>query len=208
MTKFINFFYVYLIKFLLRYGLDKQNTKVLDLITSDLYRYTGSHDKRKIYDLIKKDTGFKFSFFLRIASIKPKSFFSRRVHALSYNFHKRYFLSYGYQIPINTKIGKGLHLLHFGNIVINSAATIGENCTIAQGALIGQINRGVPTIGNKVWIGANSILVGNITIGSNVLIAPGSFINVDVPDNSLVIGNPCKIHPKTSAIINGYIVNT
>lgn len=62
---------------------------------------------------------------------------------------------------------------------------------------IGQENRGrrkgAPTIGNKVWMGVNSTIVGNITIGDDVLIAPNSYVNFDVPPHSIVIGNPGKI---------------
>jgi serine O-acetyltransferase len=129
------------------------------------------------------------------------------VHALSYLCHKKYFYKYGYQIPISTKIGRGFQLLHFGNIVFNPATIIGNNCTVAQGVLIGQNKRGTPIIGNSAWIGANAILVGDIKIGNNVLIAPGAFINKDVPDDCLVIGNPSNVFIKTSDIINGYIVN-
>ena len=60
--------------------------------------------------------------------------------------------------------------------------------------VIGQTNRGknkgVPTIGNEVWIGINAAIVGGITIGDDVLIAPNSFVNVDVPSHSVVFGNP------------------
>jgi serine O-acetyltransferase len=68
------------------------------------------------------------------------------------------------------------------------------------GVIIGQTNRGklmgCPTIGDEVWIGSGSVIVGNIKIGSNVLIAPNSFVNINVPANSLVLGNPCKIIEK------------
>ncbi len=64
--------------------------------------------------------------------------------------------------------------------------------------------KGFPTIGNNVWMGAGSVIVGNITIGDNVLIAPNSFVNVDVPPFSIVLGNPCKIVPKENPT-EGYI---
>ena len=57
-----------------------------------------------------------------------------------------------------------------------------------------------------MWIGVNSTIVGKIKIGNNVLIAPNSFVNVDVPDNSVVVGNPCKIIYKENATEN-YINN-
>lgn len=68
---------------------------------------------------------------------------------------------------------------------------------------IGQENRGrrkgAPTIGNKVWLGVNSTIVGNITIGDDVLIAPNSYVNFDVPPHSIVIGNPGKIIHRENA---------
>jgi serine O-acetyltransferase len=84
------------------------------------------------------------------------------------------------------------------------------NCNIAHGATIGVTRRGkkvgAPNIGNEVWLGANSIIVGGINIGNNVLIAPGAYINFDVPDNSIVLGNPGIIKPSLKAT-EGYINN-
>lgn len=59
-------------------------------------------------------------------------------------------------------------------------------------------------MGDCVWIGINSTVVGKVTIGDNVLIAPNTFVNFDVPSNSIVIGNPAKIISDTNAA-DGYI---
>lgn len=123
---------------------------------------------------------------------------------------KMKFLSelYGIEISPHVKIGKGLYIGHGYNITINPNTIIGENVNIHKGVTIGQENRGerkgVPTIGNFVWIGVNSTIVGNIKIGNNVLIAPNTYVNGDVPDNSVVLGNPCKIIPRENAT-EGYI---
>ena len=91
----------------------------------------------------------------------------------------------GIQIPTNTKIGKGFFIAHFGTIIINPAVTMGDNINIAPGVVIGKANRGrrkgVPIIGN------------------DVLIAPNSFVNTDVQDHSIVIGNPAVIHHRAEA---------
>ncbi len=104
---------------------------------------------------------------------------------------------YGIQIPIQTKIGKGFKINHYGGIVINQNVVIGENCNVSQGVTLGNVSRGklkgCPTIGDRVWIGANSVVVGKITIGNDVLIAPLSYVNFDIPDNAVVMGNPAKI---------------
>lgn len=108
-------------------------------------------------------------------------------------------LSYklGFQISHRTSIGPGLHLGHFGAIVINGKVSIGANANLSVGAVIGRTNRGrkkgVPTIGNNVWIGANAVVVGGITIGDGALVAPGAYVNFDVPPNAVVVGNPGKI---------------
>ena len=65
---------------------------------------------------------------------------------------------------------------------------------------------GAPIIGNEVWIGVNSTIVGKIKIGDDVLIAPNSYINCDIPSHSIVIGNPCKVYNKNDST-EGYINN-
>ena len=55
-----------------------------------------------------------------------------------------------------------------------------------------------------MWIGAGAVVVGKIMIGDDVLIAPNSFVNCDVPSHSIVLGNPCKIVYRENAT-EGYI---
>lgn len=116
-----------------------------------------------------------------------------------------------FQIPAETEIGPGLYLGHIGAIVINSGAKIGRNVNIAHGVTIGQANRGArkgnPTIGDCVWIGTGATIVGNISIGNDVLVAPNSYVNFDVPDHSVVMGNPGTITSRANATL-GYINNT
>ena len=118
---------------------------------------------------------------------------------------KGYQLFFGLDIPYDTKIGKGLYLGHAFNITVNGNAIIGDNCNLHKGCLIGQENRsgggrkGSPVIGNKVWVGINAVIVGNFKIGDDVLIAPNSYVNCDVPSHSVVLGNPCIIKHKDNA---------
>lgn len=123
---------------------------------------------------------------------------------------RHYQIKYGFQIYPETKIGEGLYLGHWGSLVINPNVVIGKNCNIAQGVTIGQQNRGknkgFPSISDEVWIGANAVIVGGVRIGKNVLIAPNAYVNFDVPDHSIVMGNPAQILPKENAT-EGYINN-
>lgn len=81
---------------------------------------------------------------------------------------------------------------------------------IATECTIGQENRGkrrgVPIIGDEVWIGTNAVIVGAVRIGTDVLIAPNSYVNCDIPDHSVVFGNPCVIRHKDDAT-REYVTN-
>ena len=125
--------------------------------------------------------------------------------------YKRERIKRGIDISPETNIGGGVYFGHPYGITINPQAIIGYNVNIHKGVTIGRENRGerigAPQIGNYVWIGVNATVVGNVTIGDDVLIAPNSFINFDVPSHSIVIGNPGRIVYRMNAT-EGYINNT
>lgn len=103
----------------------------------------------------------------------------------------------------NINFGEGLLIGHWGRIVVNGSAKFGNEVMLTHGVTIGRDIRGkragAPTIGNKVCIRTNSTIVGNITIGDDVIIAPNTFVNFDVPSHSIVIGNPATIHHRENA---------
>ncbi|SKB36874.1 serine O-acetyltransferase [Salegentibacter holothuriorum] len=167
---------------------------VEEIIRKDLYRYAGQDSILKGLRI----PGFRYSFLLRKASKFPeRSSLKGIIYRRLLKFASHY---YGFQIPPETKIGEGLYIGHFGTVIINNMTSIGKNCNLSPNVTIGQANRGskkgAPIIGDKVWIGTGAVIVGKIKIGSNVLIAPNSFVNMDVPNDSLVIGNPAKIIKK------------
>lgn len=106
---------------------------------------------------------------------------------------------YGNEIPSFDKIDEGLMLCHGYGITVNENAVMGKDVTLFKGCTVGVRsgkNAGAPVIGDRVVLCCNSTVVGNITIGNDVMIAPGAYVNFDVPDNSVVIGNPGVIHQK------------
>lgn len=115
---------------------------------------------------------------------------------------------YGLEIPGQATIGEGFYIGHAYGITVNPDAVIGRNCNIHKGVTIGQENRGkrkgALVLGDCVWLGVNSTVVGAVTIGDDVLIAPNSYVNCDVPSHSIVIGNPCRIIPRDNAT-EGYV---
>ena len=109
---------------------------------------------------------------------------------------------YGIEIKTKTKIKPGFVMIHPYNITVSPFAVIGRNVNIYKGATIGLSGGkypGAPQIGNSVQIGINSTVIGGIKIGNDVLIGPNTLVNRDVPDHSIVIGNPCKIIHKENA---------
>ena len=160
----------------------------------DLYRYIGDLNKSLIlrWRYILFTPGFQYTYCFRRVTLarNPGSRFFWKVLLRRCMFHT------GIQIPVGTQIGNGLRISHFGNIVVNPNVKIGKNFSIAQGALIGSAQGkrcGVPVIGNNVIVSANAMIVGGIRIGDYTMIAPGAFVNFDVPEHSIVIGNPGKI---------------
>lgn len=126
----------------------------------------------------------------RATKNKPLKYF----YILMLGYTRKKYLS---ELSFHTSIGPGLYIGHPYCVVINPDCVIGSHVNLSKGVTLGQENRGsrkgVPTIGDHVWIGANSTVVGHIRIGTDVLIAPNSFVNCDVPDHSIVFGNPCII---------------
>jgi serine O-acetyltransferase len=109
----------------------------------------------------------------------------------------RYKFKYGISIGHRTRIGSGLYIGHFGGIVVNVGAVIGKNCNLSQSVTIGVANRGarkgVPVIGDNVFIGPGAVVLGNLRIGNNVAIGANSVVTHDVPDGAVVAGAPAQI---------------
>ena len=121
------------------------------------------------------------------------------------SFHKLrvYRKKYGLEMNFNN-IGGGIRLIHPWMITVNHNAKLGENVTLYGGGTIGEIlsgeKKGNPIIEDNVVVYANATICGNVKISENSIIAAGSFVNFDVPPNSLVIGNPGVIHANNSKV--------
>ena len=168
----------------------------IDKLNADLYRIYGC-DRKEVRLLNKIRTESNPSVFCLKLFRKAGSKFFRILYIY---FGRRY----AFEIPYGTNIGAGLYLPHNGRRTINSKSIIGQNVTIGKEVRGTRI--GAPIIHDCVWIGANAVIVGGITIESNVLIAPGAFVNFDVPKGSIVLGNPGRIINKEDAV-KGYLKN-
>ena len=103
----------------------------------------------------------------------------------------------GISIPYSAKIGHSFYIGHFGNIIINANSIIGDNCNISQGVTVGVSGRGekrgVPVIGNNVYMGANATIAGAIEVGDNAVIGANSLVVSSVPKGATVVGVPASV---------------
>ncbi len=103
----------------------------------------------------------------------------------------------GCDIHPGATVGKRFFIDHATGVVIGETAVIGDDVVIYQGVTLGGVSfskgKRHPTIGNKVVIGANATVLGNITVGDRVRIGAGSVVLKDVPEDSTVVGVPGKV---------------
>lgn len=104
-------------------------------------------------------------------------------------------LGLGIYIPSKLKVGRGFAIHNFSGIFL-PRTTVGDNFIVFNDVTVGHL-RGQggkpPKIGSNVFLGAGAKILGNITLGDNVVVGANSVVVNDVPDNCTVIGVPARI---------------
>lgn len=90
--------------------------------------------------------------------------------------------------------------------------SIGDNVTLTNCRILlhdacvrktfGYTKLGMVRIGNNVFVGAEAVILAGVSIGDNVVIGAGAVVAKDIPSNSVVVGNPCKIINSYDALIH------
>jgi serine O-acetyltransferase len=103
----------------------------------------------------------------------------------------------GVDIHPGALLGRRLFIDHAMGVVIGETAIVGSDVTIYQGVTLGGTGKGHgkrhPTICDRVFIGNNANILGNISVGENSRVGAGSVVLNDVPPNSTVVGVPAHI---------------
>jgi serine O-acetyltransferase len=105
-------------------------------------------------------------------------------------------------IPPQVTLGSDFHIIHTeGSLSIHPDTIIGDRAGVMHNVTIGTNMRdGAPVIGDDVFIGVNSTVLGAIRIGDRVRIAANTAITTNVPSDSIAVGSPAKIYPRLGAM--------
>lgn len=103
----------------------------------------------------------------------------------------------GVEIHPAAKIGRRFFIDHGMGVVIGETAEIGDDVTIYHGVTLGGVSlkkeKRHPTIGNNVIIGAGAKVLGPFKVGDRVRIGANSVVLHEVPDDATVVGVPGRI---------------
>ena len=103
----------------------------------------------------------------------------------------------GIEIHPSAIIGSGFFIDHGMGVVIGETAEIGNYVTLFQGVTLGgtgkERGKRHPTLGSHVVVGAGAKILGGITVGDNVKIGANSVVLKNVSANSTVIGVPARV---------------
>lgn len=182
-----------------------------NLIKADLYRYCGEpFTWADLLSVYWQTPGFAYTCWLRLAAFYKNHSWGRVVYLFCRWRLRQLEYRYGISIPYNTTIGPGLYIGHYGGIVVNHAAVIGKNCNLNHGVTIGATyggkHPGTPVIGDNVYIGPGSFVIGGIQIGNHVAIGANTVVAKSVPDYGTVVHRNAEISVGHGSC--HYVVNT
>ena len=108
----------------------------------------------------------------------------------------------GVEIPAKTSIGPGLQIFHGQGVVVKGDTIIGKNAFRRNGVTIGYktLGGGSPKVGDNVSFGANTVLIGEVTLGNNVIVRALSHVFKSFGSNLIIAGNPAFVIEKLNPV--------
>lgn len=175
--------------------------------------YDANYDAELIQErLIAKDLCHEYNRLRPSESEKQQSILRKLLGKTRGTFQivAPFWCDYGYNIELgrNFFANHNLVILDCARVTFGDNVFIGPDCgfhTAGHPIDMERRNQGLEyaypiTVGNNVWIGAGVHVMPGVTIGSNVVIGGGSVVVKDIPDDSVAVGNPCRvIRPITDA---------
>ena len=117
------------------------------------------------------------------------------------NVELRCNLSNAIRIGNNCTINRNSMIM--GNVIIGNDCMIAPDCVVVgSNHIFSDVNRNIKSQGisskgiiieDNVWLGAKAVVVDGVSIGSGSVIGAASVVTKDIPQNSIAIGNPCRV---------------
>lgn len=169
---------------------------MFEYIKSDLMAYTKNGSFFKKLKCFFLSHSFHVVLLIRIGMFIRKSPFVGPIFRVLIEYIIR--IVYASDISLNSKIGRSFIIMHGHDIVIGSSVIIGNHVKIFNGVTLGNKNtendiNQQPTIGNNVVIGTGAKILGAVVVGDKVKIGANSVVLINVPTNSIAIGVPARI---------------
>ena len=168
--------------------------------------YDANYDKELINERTKaKDLCYEYNHLKPSQTNERTEIMKKILEKTKDNFliEQSFECDYGYNIEIgeNFYSNHNLVILDANKVVFGDNVFIGPNCgfyTAGHPLDAETRNKGLEyakpiKVGNDVWFGGNVVVLPGVKIGNNVVIGAGSVVTKDTPENSIAVGNPCKV---------------
>jgi serine O-acetyltransferase len=103
----------------------------------------------------------------------------------------------GIALQPQATIGRGLYVGHGGSVFVGGKAILGENCNLSHEVTIGVggrgDERGMPVIGDRVYVAAGAKIFGKVVVGNDVAIGANAVVTKSIPDHAVAVGIPARV---------------
>lgn len=156
----------------------------------------GADDRKAIVRAVVTNDSYQITALQRIRSL------ARSLHVPAVNHLLRVVQTayHGIEIGNAVTLGRGVYFVHPLGIVIGGDTRIGDRVRFYGNNTVGTAKEnGYPVIEDDVVIGAGARILGPIRIGARSVIGANAVVVTDVPPDSLAVGVPARVRPRTSS---------